>query len=210
MAESSVPLWKRWNNYGIGLLGEEDFQQALRAFEEVAKLRPDLPDGKLNIGRTYLAEGNLRKAKEKFEEVIQLFPDHQTTIYFQGQVALAQGNHELALALWQQVEDDFPYDIRLLSDMGELFYLTGAYDQAESYLARALNIDPEHSPTLYRRMLLAGAQNQPEQVIFWQEKYLYHKENEAEQTIIAAFKKRHPEHQLETQPVHFHRLRRAE
>jgi len=205
-AASPLPLWKRWNNYGIGLLGEEDFQAALRAFQEVAALRPDLPDGLLNQGRTFLLEGNLEAAEQKLIEVLRQFPDNPKAPYFLGQVKLAQGAHEEALSFWQEVEKAYPFDVKLLSDLGELYYLMGDYQTAETHLKRALDIDPENATTLYRRMLLAGAQNQSDQVQFWQEKYLYHKPNEAEQTLIATFKKTHPAHNLETQAVHYHRL----
>lgn len=67
--ESSIPLWQRWNDYGIALLLEGDrgsekgeLIEAERAFAEVEKL--GRADGPLNRARVYLKEGRLEEAAE--------------------------------------------------------------------------------------------------------------------------------------------------
>src|SRR5262245_5688293 len=65
--KSEIPLWQRWNDYGIGLFLEGDkgsekgeLIQAAQAFEEVEKLKR--PDGPLNLARVYFKEGRLDDA----------------------------------------------------------------------------------------------------------------------------------------------------
>ncbi len=64
---SPIPLWQRWNDYGIGLFlkgdkGSEkgELVQAAHAFEQVEKLRR--ADGALNLARVYFKEGRLNDA----------------------------------------------------------------------------------------------------------------------------------------------------
>ena len=44
--------WMRWNNLGIGYLDQLQYSDAIHAFGEVVKLRPDYADGYINIGLT--------------------------------------------------------------------------------------------------------------------------------------------------------------
>src|SRR6185312_2845602 len=48
-SDADANEWMRWNNYGIALLGQLQYSQAVDAFEHVIKLRPDYADGYTNI-----------------------------------------------------------------------------------------------------------------------------------------------------------------
>ena len=48
------PDWMRWNNLGIAYLDQLQYADAMHAFEQVSKLRPDYADGYTNIGLTYI------------------------------------------------------------------------------------------------------------------------------------------------------------
>lgn len=65
--ESPIPLWQRWNDYGIGLLlegqnagGKGELRQAEAAFQMVEQ--QNRFDGPLNLGRVYYNEGRLEEA----------------------------------------------------------------------------------------------------------------------------------------------------
>jgi len=67
-APSSVDLWQRWNDYGIGLLrkgGRGELRQAEAAFAEIEKLGRG--DGALNLARVQLREGRLDEAAASLE-----------------------------------------------------------------------------------------------------------------------------------------------
>ena len=44
----------RWNNLGIGYLDQLQYDDAMDAFEQVVRLRPDYKDGYINLGVTYI------------------------------------------------------------------------------------------------------------------------------------------------------------
>jgi len=60
--KSEIPVWQRWNDYGIGLFleGRAELKQAEQAFLEVEKLKRF--DGPLNLARVYFSEGRLDEA----------------------------------------------------------------------------------------------------------------------------------------------------
>ena len=57
-----IPLWQRWNDYGIGLFLEEkaELRQSIEAFAEVEKLGRF--DGPLNLARVLEREGRINEA----------------------------------------------------------------------------------------------------------------------------------------------------
>jgi tetratricopeptide (TPR) repeat protein len=65
--DATTPQWKRWNDYGIGLLrkgdqdsGRGELRQAEEAFAQVERLAQG--QGALNLARVYLTEGRLEEA----------------------------------------------------------------------------------------------------------------------------------------------------
>ncbi|MEM6345919.1 MAG: tetratricopeptide repeat protein [Bacteroidota bacterium] len=207
--EPALPLWQRWNNYGIGLLGEENYQQALAAFVQVEKIRPDLPDGKLNQARVYLLEGNLPKAQSLLESLRLEYPNNVKVFYFLGETYFALGAYESAQVAWENVLQTYPNDLLLLNNLGELQYLMGQYEVAESYYRRALEIDPEALVAIYGMMLVSGASKQSEASLAWKEQYQFYKKNEAEEDAVAKFKKQNPIINRESQILHYHPLHKV-
>ncbi|MCA9168749.1 MAG: hypothetical protein KDB23_13835, partial [Planctomycetales bacterium] len=61
-AATEIPVWQRWNDYGIGLLlkGKAELRQAEEAFQNVEQLGRF--DGPMNLTRVYLSEGRLDDA----------------------------------------------------------------------------------------------------------------------------------------------------
>lgn len=57
--EREIPLWQRWNDYGIGLLlkGKAELRQAEAAFKQVESF--GRYDGPLNLARVYEVEGRI-------------------------------------------------------------------------------------------------------------------------------------------------------
>lgn len=203
-------LWQRWNNYGIGLMQEENYQQAMKAFQKVSDLQPEKADGFLNQSRVFLAEGSLFKAEALLMKILERFPDDLKIQYFLGQAYFAQGRFDKALEYWEKVIHIYPEDVVLLSDLGQLYYLNNEYQKAEELLQRAFAINPESYTVIYRMMLLYAATGkevtgfQNLSLLTLYEKY---KPNEAEEVAIANFKKQHSVVNNESQVVHYHELK---
>jgi tetratricopeptide (TPR) repeat protein len=93
-----IPLWQRWNDYGIGLLlkGKAELKQAGEAFEEVEAL--GRYDGPLNMARVQFAEGDLNGATDSLRRAADMDPPPPswTHSWLSGIVNRQQGNLEAA------------------------------------------------------------------------------------------------------------------
>ncbi len=208
-ASAERPLWERWNDYGIGLLLEEDTREALNAFARVAELEPGNPEGPLNQARLYLAEGLLERADGALQEAERRRPGYLKTAYFRGEWLRAHGRYQEALEEWMRVYDTYPVDRVLLLGIARVQYLSGDYAATLDWVDRVLEIDPEDLGALYNRMLALAAMGRTEEHVAAQALYQYHKDDEEAMAVTGPFKQRHPMANREAQSIHFHELWRA-
>jgi len=137
--ESTIPVWQRWNDYGIGLLrkrregGRGQLRQAGEAFAMLESL--GRAEGALNAARVHLAEGEvdaaaaaLIRASEHSE------PAYPWSIaWFSGLVSLQRGEFTQALENFVALVNtdfaearnrgfDFSRDYNLLNEIGQTRY----------------------------------------------------------------------------------------
>jgi tetratricopeptide (TPR) repeat protein len=136
-----IPLWQRWNDYGIGQLlkGKGELRQAEEAFLEVEKL--DRYDGPINLARVYNTEGRLDDAVAALSRAIKYadkdpaFP-RWTWGWLSGSINAQQGRLEEARQNLQSVlEDntaemqakgfDFSIDIEVINLLGQTLFDLG-------------------------------------------------------------------------------------
>jgi tetratricopeptide (TPR) repeat protein len=140
-ATNSVPLWQRWNDYGIGLLlegtdkGAEKGQliQAAEAFEQVEKL--GRYDGPLNLARVYFKEGRLDDAVAALQRASRFNPPapRWTVAWLNGLVNKQNGYLDKAIAEFRSIlEDhyeeldkrgfDFSLDYEVINELGQTLF----------------------------------------------------------------------------------------
>ena len=209
VANSAQPIWRRWNNYGISLLQEENYNQAIKAFKQVAMLQPHRADGWLNQSRALLAEGSLEAAESILADLQDRFPESKRIAYFLGEIYFSQGRFDLALDQWNSVITAYPDDPLLLSNLGQIYYLMNDYEQSAAFLKRAQAINPESAMVSYRLMLLYSATGDADEAKKFQEQYQKYKNNKEEAVAVAGFKKKHATINNEVQVVHYHGLHRT-
>ncbi len=111
-AKVEIPLWQRWNDYGIGLFlkGRAELKQAGEAFTRLEQL-PDNKryDGALNIARAYFEEGLLDDATAAVTRAAE-FKDPPappwTLSWLTGVINLQQGRLEDAEKSFRSVLGD--------------------------------------------------------------------------------------------------------
>jgi hypothetical protein len=172
---SSVPLWVRWNDYGIGLFrkgGQGELRGAESAFAQVESL--GRPDGAINLARVYLKDGQVAEAAPaalaRAERMIDPSPREWHLLWFGGQVDRQNGRLDEAIAKYRQILDggfaqaigrdfDFAEDWRVLNELASTLYQrsrrergqgTSASRMALLHEARdvyqaALALDPENA-----------------------------------------------------------------
>jgi tetratricopeptide (TPR) repeat protein len=181
---SDIPLWQRWNDYGIGLFleGKSQLKQAEQAFQQVEQF--ERYDGPLNLARVYLREGRISQATEAVQRAARCEtpPAPEWSLaWFSGLINREEGRLPQAEQNFRSLVDfqteerqrrgfDFSRDYEVLNMLGRTIF-----DQAEQLRAaddtprrvlllqeaarqfnRTLAIDPENVNAHYNLGLLYG------------------------------------------------------
>lgn len=137
---TKIPVWERWNDYGIGLLrqgGRGSAKGALRqaeaAFSRVEALVP--AQGALNLTRVYFKEGRLEEAADALRRASVARPAAPpwTLAWYSALVDREYGNLDRAIASLESIVDtrfneardrgfDFSQDNRVLTELGRTLY----------------------------------------------------------------------------------------
>jgi hypothetical protein len=135
-----IPLWQRWNDYGIGLFRKGtkgarkgELRQAEGAFQQVEAL--GRADGPLNLARVYIKEGRLEEAVDALARAAQQDPPAApwSVAWFSGVVNKQNGRLEEALQNFLSVWEtrftaarergfDFSKDYRLAGEIGLTYF----------------------------------------------------------------------------------------
>jgi tetratricopeptide (TPR) repeat protein len=182
-ADRDIPLWQRWNDYGIGMLlkGKAELRQAADAFAHVEELKRW--DGPMNLARAYIIEGRLDEAVVALQRA-NAYSDSQgfprwTWAWLSGDINRQQGHLEDAIQNLQSVLNDrtqdmqnrgfdFSYDYEVINllgqsqfDLGRLRARQGRADEARQAwedaiksFQRTLELDSENVTAHYNLQLL--------------------------------------------------------
>ncbi|MGA2258579.1 MAG: tetratricopeptide repeat protein, partial [Thermoguttaceae bacterium] len=188
---SEIPLWQRWNDYGIGLLlkGKAELRQAAEAFSQVEKL--GRYDGPLNLGRVYYTEGRLDDAVDAVRRAAQYTdppPPPWTVAWLSGLINRQEGRLPEAEKNFRSVLEsrstemlgrhfDFSLDYEVVDLLGETLFdqakqLRGPshaeqrralLGEAVTQFEKTLSLDPENVNAHYNLSLLYGQLGDTEQ-----------------------------------------------
>lgn len=181
-APCKIPVWQRWNDYGIGLLLKDtaELRQAEHAFKQVEQL--GRYDGPLNLARVYYREGRLDEAVDALARAAS-FKDPPappwTLAWLSGLVNREQGHLDTAAdnfravltpptAEMQRRGFDFRLDYEITNLLGQTLFDQARRDarggdpspeQIKAAIAefdRTLAVDPENVTAHFNLQLLYG------------------------------------------------------
>lgn len=149
VTEPDIPLWQRWNDYGIALIRKGDKgsnKGELRQAEQAFKMVEDLgkPDGALNQARVYIKEGRLDDASAALIRAIENDePANKWSIaWFSGIVNKQNGFLDEAIKNYYDIIDtnfidarkrgfDFSKDYRVLNELGQTLFERSRQERGE-------------------------------------------------------------------------------
>jgi len=182
--ESNIPVWQRWNDYGIGLFleGKAELKQAEQAFQVVEKMKRF--DGPINLARVYLREGRIDEAVDAVQRAAKAtdpVAPEWTMAWFSGLANREQGRLVEAEANFRSIVDktteerkargfDFSKDIEVLNTLGRTLFdrseqlrLDSQAEErkvllreAEKQFKRSIAIDSENANAHYNLGLIYG------------------------------------------------------
>jgi tetratricopeptide (TPR) repeat protein len=154
----AIPVWERWNDYGIALLREGnqgankgELRAATAAFEQVEAL--GRPDGALNLARVYYKEGRLEDAAAALRRAAGFEPPAPpwTLAWYSALVDRELGNLDAAIAGLEALADtrfqsarargfDFSRDYRMLNELGRTLYERARQERGSARRAARLDL----------------------------------------------------------------------
>ena len=148
------PDWMRWNNLGIGLLDQLQYADAMRAFEQVVKLRPDYKDGYINLGLTDIEWEKYAAARVPLEKALALTPRDARALYYLALVERRQRHSELEIADLQEVVHQYPRARDALRELGISYYQGHRPEDAVAAFKQLQDVDPDDLAAHYNLAIL--------------------------------------------------------
>jgi Tfp pilus assembly protein PilF len=198
------PDWMRWNNLGIGYLDQLQYADALSAFEQGLKLRPDYADGWINIALTYLEWEKYPEARTPLQKALEFSPGNARALYYMGLVERRAGNFDAEVTNFEQVAAQFPDARDARRELGISYYQTHRYQEARTQFEALQRIDPDdlaahyNLAVIYRRLGMKDKAS--EQAALFATKQV----DPGAPTYSLSFLRQHPEISIESVPMHVH------
>jgi len=154
-------------------IDNSQFSNALQACEIALRQHPNSIIVKIKKAQIYLSQLKISKAillLKQLEELEQTNPDVMMML---GTCHNLKGEHHRATEYFKKAEQySFEDRDELLYNIGISFIQTGAYEEALSYLKKALDENPEHEPVLYDLAFCFEKVGDDETAIVYYNKYL--------------------------------------
>jgi Tfp pilus assembly protein PilF len=140
---------------GNRLLGEKKFAEARAQYEKAAAAVPDNAAIYTGIAQTYHGEGNREKAIETLKKVVELDPADTQTKTLLASILLEAGQLEEGKALLDSLPPGSIQDASVYINLGILFMNKSKPADAQTYLTKAIELDPSQADPYYYRGLAA-------------------------------------------------------
>jgi Flp pilus assembly protein TadD len=198
------PDWMRWNNLGIGYLDQLQYADAIQAFNEVVKLRPDYADGYTNIALTEIQWEKYGSARASIERALLLSPNNARALYYAALLERRAGHPDAEVADLLEVVRQYPDSRDARRELGISYYQLHNYDEAMREFVELQRIDPDDLAAHYNLSILyrrAGMQDKAaeQQALFVTKKF-----DPGAPTYSLDFLREHPEISTESVPWHMH------
>lgn len=134
--------WRRFNDYGIGALLQNDFSTAEYAFLKVQELAPDKADGFLNYARTMIEQGNSDEGLKVLNTKAARWRDDRRAIWSLGQAYFMRREYSIASQAFQDILKLLPEDRQSWNMLARSWANQGHYKEALLSVDELLQIDP--------------------------------------------------------------------
>jgi len=198
------PLWMRWNNFGIAMLDAQQYEQSVRAFEQVAKLRPDYADAHTNIAIANFSWQRYDDSRTSLEKALKLSPHNARALYYLALVERNQGNLEAAIVDLREVITQFPRSRDAHRELGFSYYQQRKYNEARAEYETLQTIDPDDLAAHYILSIVYRRLGMTDKASHEAAMFADQKDDPTASVYALDFLRRHTEVASETVPWHTH------
>jgi Tfp pilus assembly protein PilF len=198
------PDWMRWNNLGIGYLDQLQHADAIHAFEQVIRLRPDYKDGYINLGLTYIDWEKYDEARAPLEKALELHPDDARALYYMALVERRERHSEAEVADLEKVVAQYPESRDARRELGISYYQQHRTEDAIAQFKALQAIDPDDLAAHYNLAILYRRKGMKHQAEMEAAQYTIKRIDPGAPTYSLNYLRHHPEISNESVPWHVH------
>jgi len=198
------PEWMRWNNLGIALLDQLQYQESIEAFSEVVKLRPAYVDGYTNVGLTAIVWEKYESARKAIHKALSIEPGNARALYYDGLLQRRAGNTEKEIADFRKAVEMFPESRDARRELGITYYQQNNNVAALEQFEALQKIDPDDLTAHYNLSILYRRMGKPKEAADQQAMFVDKKVDPGAPTYGLNYLRDHPEISTESIPWHIH------
>jgi tetratricopeptide (TPR) repeat protein len=198
------PDWTRWNNYGIANLDQFQYADAVDAFNEVTKLRPDYADAYTNVALTEIAWEKYASARKSLQMSLALANDNARALYYLGLIERRAGNSDAEIAAFKKVVAQYPLSIDAHRELGKAYYRTDHLEEAVQQFEALQSIEPDDVTAHYNLSILYGRLGMDDKAEQQSAFFVNKKADPGAPAFSLSFLRAHPEISTESVPWHMH------
>ncbi|MFZ1015986.1 MAG: tetratricopeptide repeat protein [Terracidiphilus sp.] len=196
--------WMRWNNLGIALVDQQQYGDALNAFEQVVKLRPDYKDGYINEGLTYIEWEKYDDARQPLEKALALRQNDARALYYMALVERRARHSEAEVADLEKVVAQYPESRDARRELAISYYQQHRSEDAIAQFKALQEIDPDDLAAHYNLAILYRRKGMKHEAEVEAAQYAIKRIDPAAPTYSLDYLRKHPEISTESVPWHVH------
>ena len=200
--EHDNPDWMRWNNLGIAYMDQAQYADAVNAFSQVVKLRPDYADGYTNIGLADISWLKFSSARGSLEKALELSPNNARALYYLALVERRDGHHDIEVADFKKVVEQYPQSRDARRELGVSYYQQNMQHEAMEQFQALQSIDPDDLAAHYNLALLYRRMGMKDKAKEQSAMFADKKKDPIAPTLALDFMRKHPNISRETEPWH--------
>ncbi|HEX8180521.1 MAG TPA: tetratricopeptide repeat protein [Pyrinomonadaceae bacterium] len=206
-AKGAMPDWRRWNNYGIALLDNRQYELAAAAFARAAELDEAYrPMALTNRALALFELEQYEPAAQLLDGVLAANPNNLRALFQRTRINVKRGELETAEANLRRILDAFPRDRASWQQLGELCKIKRDFSGARHCYETILAIDPEDTGAHYNLMLVYRKLGLNDLAKQEAKIFADQKDDPSSFPLANEFLRRHPEMSNESVPWHVHTL----
>ncbi len=191
---------RRWNDYGIGLLGQMQYGEAANTFRKASEIEPLNPDFYVNAAisemqteRFGVEKEQLEKATLLLKKAIKLEPNKPRTKYYWAINRRSNGLLAESETILAGLAKDFPNDREVQRQYGQILYRLNKFDEARQAFSRVNIIDPTDANAFQFLSTIFATKGLFDESKFVQKQYLLWRDDPNADIIANKFFSNHPE-----------------
>jgi Flp pilus assembly protein TadD len=196
--------WMRWNNLGISYVDQQQYDDAMHAFEQVVKLRPDYKDGYINLGLNYIEWEKYSDARAPLEKALALEPHDARALYYMALVERRARHSEAEIADLKEVVRQYPRARDPLRELGISYYQQHRAEDAVAIFKQLQGVDPDDLAAHYNLAILYRRLGMKQQATKESAQYAMKWIDPRAPTYSLDYLRKHPEISNESVPWHIH------